>query len=114
MTTTTTSVHPVHGANALTRRLILGDLDDAWMRRAACRGHDRPDIFSPPPARADTKIKRSKAERRRRIVIAEAKTVCRRCPVTDECEAYANAAGERYGIWGGKTPRERGYKRDER
>lgn len=114
------------GLDAAAKRLLLGALDDAWMKRAACRGHPRPDIFSPPPARADTKIKRSKAERRRRIIIAEAKTVCRRCPVrsrdwpepgnggTGECEDYANAAGERYGIWGGKTPRERGFKRDER
>jgi WhiB family redox-sensing transcriptional regulator len=112
--TASASIHPVHGANALLRRRILGDLPDDWMRRAACRGHPRPDIFSPPPARADTTIKRSKAERRRRIIIAEAKTVCRRCEVADRCLAYADAAGERYGIWGGKTPRERGFKRDER
>jgi WhiB family redox-sensing transcriptional regulator len=114
MTATQQDRHPTHGLDAAARRLLLGELPDEWMLRAACRGHPRPDIFSPPPARADTKIKRSKAERRRRIVIAEAKTVCRRCPVTEACLDYANAAGERYGIWGGKTPRERGFKRDER
>jgi WhiB family redox-sensing transcriptional regulator len=111
---TTTERHPAHGLDAVARRLLLGELDDGWMLRAACRGHPRPDIFSPPPARADTKIKRSKAERRRKIIVAEAKTVCRRCPVVDECLDYADRAGERYGIWGGKTPRERGFKRDER
>lgn len=106
--------------------MLLGELDDEWMRTAACRGHPRPDIFSPPPARADTQIKRSEAERRRRIVIAEAKTVCRGCPYrardwpTPEtggnglCLDYAVAAGERYGIWGGLTSRERGFNRDER
>lgn len=128
MSTAQRQRHPAHSLDAATRRLLelLGQLDDSWMLRAACRGHSRPDIFMPPPARADTTITRSKAERRRRIVIAEAKTVCRGCPVrsrdwpepgnggTGECEDYANAAGERYGIWGGKTPRERGFKRDER
>jgi len=124
--TATEQQHPAHGLDAAARRLLLGELPDDWMRTAACRGHPRPDIFSPPPARADTKIKRSKAERRRRIVIAEAKTVCRRCPHRardwpdpdtggdGQCSDYADAAGERYGIWGGKTPRERGFKRDER
>lgn len=126
MTTTALERHPSRGLDAAARRLLLGELDDAWMKRAACRGHPRPDIFSPPPARADTKIKRSEAERRRRIVIAEARTVCRRCPVrardwpepgnggTGECLDWADAAGERYGIWGGLTPRERGFKRDDR
>jgi len=32
---------------------------------------------------------------------------CRRCPVQVECLAYAVAAGERQGTWGGVTERER-------
>lgn len=32
---------------------------------------------------------------------------CRRCPVRAECLAYAVAAGERWGCWGGVSERER-------
>lgn len=101
-------------ARARAVRLILGALPRDWTRRAACRGHPRPDIFYPPPARAEADIKRSKAEQRRRIIVAEAKSVCRRCPVRVECLEYADAVGDFNGIWGGLTARERGRKRDER
>lgn len=48
----------------------------------------------------------------------EAKRVCRRCPVravdmkgapggTGECLEYAMANGERFGVWGGLSERER-------
>ena len=36
-----------------------------------------------------------------------AKAVCYACPVKEECLRYAIDEGEGYGIWGGKTPRER-------
>jgi hypothetical protein len=32
---------------------------------------------------------------------------CRRCPAAGPCLAYAMAADERYGIWGGTTPDDR-------
>ncbi|ORA24952.1 hypothetical protein BST13_33675 [Mycobacterium aquaticum] len=117
------------GARARLVRLILGDLGQDWMRRAACRNHERPDIFYPPAARADADIKRSQSERRRRIIVAEAKSVCRMCPVrakfdetkfgippggTGQCLEFADAIGDYNGIWGGLTARERGRKRDER
>lgn len=38
---------------------------------------------------------------------ALAKRICNRCPVREECLEYALAAGEKYGIWGGTTERER-------
>ncbi|NNM44593.1 WhiB family transcriptional regulator [Knoellia koreensis] len=38
---------------------------------------------------------------------AEAVAVCRSCPVARECLAYALAAGERDGVWGGFTNAER-------
>lgn len=38
---------------------------------------------------------------------APAKRICRRCPVIEECLAHALANGERFGIWGGKSERER-------
>lgn len=122
---------PSLGGSARARavRLILGELDDDWKKRAACRGHDRPDIFYPPPARADdeaddvdlSQVNRAKRERRRRIIVAEAKSVCYRCPVrarqlggTGQCLDYADSIGDFNGIWGGLTARERGRKRDER
>jgi Transcription factor WhiB len=36
-----------------------------------------------------------------------ASSVCRSCPVAAECLAYALAADERFGVWGGMTPEER-------
>jgi WhiB family redox-sensing transcriptional regulator len=36
-----------------------------------------------------------------------AKQVCLACPVRAECLAYALARGERFGIWGGASERER-------
>lgn len=32
---------------------------------------------------------------------------CSVCPVVEVCRAYAVAAGERFGVWGGLTPAER-------
>jgi len=37
-----------------------------------------------------------------------AKRICRQCEVRAECLDYAMANGERFGIWGGLTERERG------
>jgi len=36
-----------------------------------------------------------------------AKRVCRACPVTAECLAYALEMGEEYGVWGGMSPQQR-------
>jgi WhiB family redox-sensing transcriptional regulator len=37
----------------------------------------------------------------------EAKSVCAACPVRTECLEYALARDERFGVWGGKSERER-------
>lgn len=37
----------------------------------------------------------------------EAKKICNRCPVRDKCLSYALRNDERFGIWGGKSERER-------
>ena len=42
-----------------------------------------------------------------RSATLEAKMVCRSCPFRLACGAYAIAAQEPYGIWGGTTPEER-------
>lgn len=38
----------------------------------------------------------------------DAKKVCARCPVEDRCLEWALLTGERWGVWGGLTARERG------
>ena len=37
----------------------------------------------------------------------EAKALCRRCPVRDDCLDYALAHDARFGIWGGTSERDR-------
>lgn len=62
----------------------------AWMADASCRGMD-PSLFF--------------AERG--APTATAKAVCAGCPVTAECLAYAINLGERNGVWGGLSERQR-------
>ena len=68
---------------------------DNWRGRAACRTED-PDLFFPigtsGPALMQTE---------------QAKAVCRRCPVREQCLAWALDAGPMDGIWGGTTEQER-------
>lgn len=64
--------------------------DVPWVDQAACQDHD-PALFFPPRG-GDTR---------------QALAVCRECDVRPECLAYALEAGERFGIWGGTTQRER-------
>jgi WhiB family redox-sensing transcriptional regulator len=65
-------------------------LDRGWQDLANCLGVD-PDLFFPERG-ASTK---------------EAKEVCRGCVVRDQCLEYALANGEKFGIWGGMSERER-------
>lgn len=62
----------------------------AWWRRANCAGVD-PELFFPDRG-ASTR---------------EAKAVCAACSVRDECLEDALTNSEKYGIWGGKSERER-------
>lgn len=48
-------------------------------------------------------IKNSPAQ----LQAAEAKAVCRRCPVADLCLQWAFDHGETHGVWGGMTEQER-------
>lgn len=66
-----------------------------WRHRAACRDVD-PELFFPigtdGPAVAQ---------------VAEAKAVCRRCPVRAECLTWALSSGQDAGVWGGLDEHER-------
>jgi hypothetical protein len=42
-----------------------------------------------------------------KLNITTAKFICATCPIVQECQDYALAAKEEYGIWGGLTPDER-------
>ena len=66
------------------------DEDNGWQLAANCLGVE-PDLFFPERG-ASTK---------------EAKAVCQGCEVRDDCLEYALANGEKFGIWGGLSERER-------
>ena len=66
-----------------------------WRLRAECRDLD-PDVFFP--------IGKSGMSL---VQIAEAKTVCGRCPVLEQCLDWAVSAVQVEGIWGGTTENER-------
>ena len=70
--------------------IMSGMEDRGWQSRANCMGVD-PDLFFPERG-ASTK---------------EAKEVCRGCVVQNDCLEYALANGEKFGIWGGMSERER-------
>jgi WhiB family transcriptional regulator, redox-sensing transcriptional regulator len=61
-----------------------------WQSKANCMGVD-PELFFP----------------ERGASTREAKEVCRGCVVRNECLEYALANGEKFGIWGGLSERER-------
>ncbi|EFE71205.1 MULTISPECIES: WhiB family transcriptional regulator [Streptomyces] len=66
-----------------------------WRNRAACRTED-PDLFFPigtsGPALLQTE---------------QAKAVCRRCPVREQCLQWALDTGQSIGVWGGTSETER-------
>ncbi len=70
--------------------LIAGHETPGWQSRANCMGVD-PDLFFP---------ERGSSTR-------EAKEVCRGCVVRVDCLEFAIANGEKFGIWGGMSERER-------
>ena len=66
-----------------------------WRDRAACRDED-PDLFFPIGTAGSALTQ-----------IEQAKAVCRRCPVLQECLRWALSTGQDVGIWGALTPEER-------
>ncbi|MDX3661256.1 WhiB family transcriptional regulator [Streptomyces sp. ID05-26A] len=66
-----------------------------WRHRAICREED-PELFFPIGNTGPALLQ-----------IAEAKTVCRSCPVVSECLAWAIESGQDAGVWGGMSENER-------
>lgn len=64
-----------------------------WRSRSACRDLPSEVFVSNGMLSADEE--------------AVAKAACARCPVRDECLAYALVHGVRYGVWGGYNEAER-------
>jgi WhiB family redox-sensing transcriptional regulator len=69
---------------------VEGTTEQSWQRLANCLGVD-PDLFFP----------------ERGASTREAKEVCRGCVVREDCLDHAVANGEKFGIWGGLSERER-------
>jgi WhiB family transcriptional regulator, redox-sensing transcriptional regulator len=69
---------------------LTDDTDRSWQDYANCLGVD-PDLFFP----------------ERGASTREAKEVCRGCVVREDCLEYALDNGEKFGIWGGLSERER-------
>ncbi|GAA2523863.1 WhiB family transcriptional regulator [Pilimelia columellifera] len=68
---------------------LLGDAPE-WQERALCSQTD-PEAFFPEKGGSTR----------------EAKRICSRCDVRDDCLEYALGHDERFGIWGGLSERER-------
>ena len=66
-----------------------------WRHRAACARED-PELFFPVGTSGPAMLQ-----------IAEAKKVCRRCPVLESCLEWALASGQDAGVWGGMSEDER-------
>jgi WhiB family redox-sensing transcriptional regulator len=69
----------------------------SWQARGACLPTETRLFFSPEDERRRAKLAREH----------QAKAVCARCLVVEVCGAYAVAAGERYGVWGGLSEADR-------
>lgn len=80
-------------------RITIADDPDTltWQDYANCLGVD-PELFFP----------------ERGASTREAKEVCRGCVVREECLEYALTHGEKFGIWGGLSERERRRLRRQR
>jgi WhiB family redox-sensing transcriptional regulator len=68
-----------------------------WIEQARCRGVD-PELFFPARGASTT----------------ESKAICAQCPVAAECLEYSLKHGEKFGIWGAKSERERREIRKQR
>lgn len=69
--------------------------NEDWRYRAACLDED-PELFFPNGEGVPAQYQ-----------IEEAKMVCRRCEVREECLSWALSIPERHGVWGALSEDER-------
>lgn len=80
----------LQGIDTFIHKVGFDIADTSWRHNANCLGVN-PDLFYP---------ERGQSTR-------EAKTVCQGCEARGECLEFALQNGEKFGIWGGKSERER-------
>ncbi|SFF76737.1 WhiB family transcriptional regulator, redox-sensing transcriptional regulator [Actinacidiphila alni] len=66
-----------------------------WKLDAACQGED-PERFFPVGHSGSALLQEQ-----------QAKDVCRRCPVVEQCLAWAMDTRQEFGVWGGRNEDER-------
>ena len=66
-----------------------------WRHRALCLDED-PELFFPIGTTGPATTQ-----------VDQAKIVCQRCPVTQECLSWALETGQETGVWGGTSEDER-------
>ena len=69
---------------------VFAFVDQSWASEALCAQTD-PEIFFPPPGGS----------------IQAPKNICARCPVRENCLVWALDTNEKFGVWGGRSERER-------
>ncbi len=69
---------------------LIGEIPGHWAEYGLCAQTD-PETFFPEKGSST----------------APAKAVCQRCPVAVECLEFAVRTGERFGVWGGMSERDR-------
>ncbi len=79
------------------KKALTNGYDLKWQNGASCTGANANLFF--PQRGASTR---------------EAKSICRECSVRPECLEFAISTGEKFGIWGGMSERERRRVRKER
>ena len=88
-----TEAPPLNPDEMITKDVTVKGLD--WRHHGACIGED-PELFFPSGHHAVDGQQ-----------VQTAKSVCKRCPVMDECRKWAIESGIVFGIWGGQTEDER-------
>lgn len=97
-------------------RLVSSWLPD--LPEAMCKGRDPEQWFGPhvcgPECDSDRGCMAGKSEQGRFARIRQAKAICEECPVREACLDWAVETNQEFGVWGGKTERERAKIRKER
>lgn len=102
---TLTSTDPTAPDWSWLHAFMAGDLRPAWHAEAACRGMGPADFYS------GYEVGRGHHDEPTPD-LWRALDTCRGCPVAAECREAGD--GERWGVWGGLLPAERGYRRMRR